>query len=75
MLIRLNSVLVFFVALLVLSFKDTARKIWISVGTAAGIVTVLIAWCTTNTWDPGEREEEPIDWPYKPEPQIGNGIA
>ncbi|KAI9443664.1 hypothetical protein BJY52DRAFT_447779 [Lactarius psammicola] len=67
------SVLVFFAALLVFSFKDTSKNIWISVGTAAGIVTILIAWCTKNTWDPGEREEEPIDWPYEPEPQVGNG--
>ena len=36
-------------------------------GTAAGIVTILIVWCITNTWDPEEKEEE-LEWP-----QVGSG--
>jgi hypothetical protein len=49
----------FFVALLIFSFQNMSRTIWISVGTAAGIVTFLIVWCIINTWDSGEREDEP----------------
>jgi len=51
----------FFVALLIFSFQNTSRKIWIPVGTAAGIVAILIVWCIWNTWDQEEEEEEPID--------------
>jgi hypothetical protein len=72
-LIRLNSAWGFFVALLIFSFQNTSRKIWITVGTAAGIVAILIIWCIQNTWDQEEEEERPIDWPYEPEPQVGNG--
>lgn len=28
-------------------------------GTAAGIVTILIVCCITNTWDSEERDDEP----------------
>ena len=58
-LIRSNSAWGFFVALLMFSFQNMSRTIWISVGTAAGIVTVFIVWCIINTWDSEEREEEP----------------
>ena len=61
-LIRFNSAWGFFVALLIFSFQNTSKKIWISVGSAAGIVAILIVWCVSNTWDPGEEEEEPIEW-------------
>jgi hypothetical protein len=49
----------FFVALLIFSFQNMSRTIWISVGTAAGIVAFLIVWCIINTWDSEEREDEP----------------
>ncbi len=49
-------------------------RIWIPVGTAAGIITILILWCIGNTWDREEREEDPTDRPYEPEAQVGNGI-
>jgi len=49
----------FFVALLIFSFQNTSRRIWVPMGIAAGIVTVLIVWCITNTWDSDEREDEP----------------
>ncbi|KAH8989164.1 hypothetical protein EDB86DRAFT_3104520 [Lactarius hatsudake] len=52
----------FFVALLIFSFQNTSRKIWIPVGTAAGVVTFFIVWCIGNTWDPKEEEEDPTDW-------------
>ncbi|KAN0140935.1 hypothetical protein V8E53_001379 [Lactarius tabidus] len=45
----------FFVALLIFSFQNMSRTIWIGVGTAVGIVTVLIVWCIINNWDSGER--------------------
>ncbi len=48
-------------------------RIWIPVGTAAGVITILIAWCIGNTWDREEREEEHIDGLYEPEPRVGNG--
>ncbi|KAI9443655.1 hypothetical protein BJY52DRAFT_1157174 [Lactarius psammicola] len=63
----------FFVALLIFSFQNTSRRIWIPVGTAAGIVTILMIWCIGNTWDPEERGEEPVDWPYEPEPRLEHG--
>ncbi len=72
-LIRLNSAWGFFAALSIFSFQNTSRRIWIPVGTAAGIVIISVVWCTKNTRNPEEREEEPIDWPYGPEPQVGNG--
>ncbi|KAH9023863.1 hypothetical protein EDB84DRAFT_1580353 [Lactarius hengduanensis] len=56
----------FFVALLIFSFQDTSMRIWIPVGSAAGIITALIVWCIGNTWDPKEREENPIDWLNEP---------
>ena len=59
MLIRLNSAWGFFIALLMFSFQNMPRTIYLSVGTAAAIVTVLIVWCIINTWDSEEREEEP----------------
>jgi len=52
----------FFVALLIFSFQNTSKKIWITVGTAAGIVTILIVCCVKNTWEPEEQEEEPMEW-------------
>jgi len=52
----------FFVALLLFSFRNMPRDIWIPVGTASGIVTFLILWCIANTWDPKEQEDEP-EWP------------
>ncbi|KAI9446150.1 hypothetical protein H4582DRAFT_1903905 [Lactarius indigo] len=69
---RLNSVGGFFVALLIFSFQGTTTKIWISVGTAAGIVTNLIVWCIKDTWDPVEEEEHRYR-PYEPERLVGNG--
>ncbi|KAI9459419.1 hypothetical protein BJY52DRAFT_1223044 [Lactarius psammicola] len=63
----------FFAALLMFSFQDTSRKIWIPVGTAAGIITVPIVWCVKNIWDPEGREEGLIDWPSL-EPQFGNDV-
>ena len=74
-LIRLNSAWGFFAALSIFSFQNTSRRIWIPVGTAAGIITILIVWCIGNTWDTEEREEEPIDWSNEPqaEPQVENG--
>ena len=69
----LNSAWGFFVALLIFSFQNTSRRIWITVGIAAGIVTILILWCIYNTWDREEEKEEPVDWPYEPELQVENG--
>ncbi|KAH9005403.1 hypothetical protein EDB86DRAFT_2825063 [Lactarius hatsudake] len=65
----------FFVALLIFSFQDTSMRIWIPVGIAAGIITILIVWCIGNTWDPEEREDKPVDWSDEPqvESQVGNG--
>ncbi|KAI9459417.1 hypothetical protein BJY52DRAFT_1265560 [Lactarius psammicola] len=63
----------FFIALLIFSFQNTSMRIWIPVGTAAGVITILIIWCVGNTWDPEEQEEEPIDSLYEVEPRVGNG--
>ncbi|KAH9021549.1 hypothetical protein EDB85DRAFT_1999981 [Lactarius pseudohatsudake] len=67
----------FFVALLIFSFQDTSMRIWIPVGTAAGIIAILIVWCIGNTWDPEEREDKPVDWSNEPHvesrSQVGNG--
>ncbi|KAI9446143.1 hypothetical protein H4582DRAFT_533518 [Lactarius indigo] len=67
----------FFVALLIFSFQDTSMRIWIPVGTAAGVITILIIWVIGNTWDPkeeeGEEEEEHIDRLYEPDPRVENG--
>ncbi|KAH9025120.1 hypothetical protein EDB85DRAFT_244049 [Lactarius pseudohatsudake] len=65
----------FFVALLIFSFQDTSMRIWIPVGTAAGIIAILIVWCIGNIWDPEEREDNPVDWSNEPhvESQVGNG--
>ncbi|KAH9066341.1 hypothetical protein EDB87DRAFT_709584 [Lactarius vividus] len=57
----------FFVALLIFSFQDTSMRIWIPVGTAAGIITALIVWCIGNTWYTEEREETPRDWLFEPQ--------
>ena len=70
-----NSAWGFFVALLIFSFQNTSKKIWISVGSAAGIVAILIVWCVWNTWDSEEEDEEDIDWPYEPEPRLQAGNA
>ncbi|KAH9032507.1 hypothetical protein EDB84DRAFT_1490726 [Lactarius hengduanensis] len=68
------SVWGFFVALMIFSFQDTSRKIWIAVGIAAGIVIITVVWCIKNTWDPEEREEEhTTDRPYEPELKVWNG--
>ena len=40
-------------------------------GTAAGIVAILIIWCIRNTWDSAEPEED-VDWPYEPEVTVEN---
>lgn len=56
-LIYLNSVFSFFVALLIFSFQNTSRKIWISVGAAAGVVVVSMIWCIKNTWEKEEQEK------------------
>ncbi|KAH9066339.1 hypothetical protein EDB87DRAFT_709511 [Lactarius vividus] len=58
----------FFVALLIFSFQDTSMRIWIPVGTAAGVIAILIIWVIGNTWDPTEQGEEHIDMLYEPEP-------
>ena len=50
-LIYLNSVFGFFVALLIFSFQNTSRKIWISVGAAAGVVVISMIYCMQNTWE------------------------
>ncbi|KAH9071181.1 hypothetical protein EDB83DRAFT_320689 [Lactarius deliciosus] len=63
----------FFVALLIFSFQDTSMRIWIPVGTAAGVITILIIWVIGNTWDPKEQEEEYIDKLYEPEPLAEDG--
>ncbi|KAH9162668.1 hypothetical protein EDB89DRAFT_2024785 [Lactarius sanguifluus] len=63
----------FFVALLIFSFQDTSMRIWIHVGTAAGVITILIIWVIRNTWDPKEQEEEHIDILYEPEPLVEDG--
>ncbi len=57
--LTLNSVWGFLIALLLINFLHTTRENWISVGTAAGIITILRVWCIMNTWDLGDREEEP----------------
>ncbi|KAN0140937.1 hypothetical protein V8E53_001381 [Lactarius tabidus] len=51
------SVFSFFVALLIFSFQNTSRKIWIFVGTAVGVVVISMIWCVTNTWEKEEHEE------------------
>ena len=43
-------------------------------GTAAGIVAVLIFWCIRNTWDSAEPDED-VDWPYEPEAPVENGLG
>ncbi|KAH9020473.1 hypothetical protein EDB85DRAFT_522627 [Lactarius pseudohatsudake] len=63
----------FFVALLIFSFQDTSMRIWIPVGTAAGVIAILIIWVIGNTWDPKEQEEEYIDMLYEPEPLVKDG--
>ncbi|KAH9168447.1 hypothetical protein EDB89DRAFT_2203149 [Lactarius sanguifluus] len=68
------SVWGFFVALLLFTFQDTSGKILILVGIAAGIITTLIVWCIKHTWDPEGREEEPIEWPYEPGPQVRTSL-
>ncbi len=70
MLIDLYSAWGFFVALSIFTFQNTTTTIQISVGTAAGIVSILICWCIGNTWDPGEDEEEPVEEPYGHEPRV-----
>ena len=72
LLIRLNSAWGFFVALLIFSFQNTTRRIQITVGIAAGIVSILILLCIINTWDREEEKEKPVDWPYEPESPVGN---
>ena len=60
--INLLSVCVFFVALLLFSFKKTDTRIWASVGAASGIVTILIIWCIINSWesDSGDSERDEV---------------
>jgi peptidoglycan/LPS O-acetylase OafA/YrhL len=47
----------FFVSLLIFSFQDTSRGIWIPVGAAAGVVVVAMILCIMNTWDQEEEEQ------------------
>jgi hypothetical protein len=54
----LFSVCAFFVALLLFSFQKMRKAICISVGIAAGVVTVLICWCIINSWDSGDEDSE-----------------
>ncbi|KAH9168453.1 hypothetical protein EDB89DRAFT_2231812 [Lactarius sanguifluus] len=68
------SVWGFFVALLLFTFHDPSGNNILIVGTAAGIVTTLIVWCIEYTWDREGREEEPIEWPYEPGPQVRTGL-
>lgn len=56
-LICFNSVCSFFVALLIFSFQDTSKGIWIPVGTAAGVIVISTIWCLENTWDQEEQQE------------------
>lgn len=56
-LIYLNSVFGFFVALLIFSFQNTSRKIWISVGAAAGVVVISMIYCMQNTWEKEGQEK------------------
>ena len=55
------SVCVFFVAVLLFSFRNEMMRIWIPVGIASGIVVALVIWCIVNCWDSSigdsEREE------------------
>jgi hypothetical protein len=77
-LMPLNSAWGFFIALLMFSFQNMSRKIWIPVGIAAGIVTVLVVWCISNTWDPEERGEESdsgMEWYSKLKYSILGGEA
>jgi len=52
------SVCLFFVALLLFSFQNTKRKIQISVGAVASVITALIFWSIWNSWDPGDGDLE-----------------
>jgi heme O synthase-like polyprenyltransferase len=68
MMTNLFRVCAFFVALLLFSFQKMKRAICISVGTAAGVVTVLICWCIINSWDSGDEDsenDELIDYEYE----------
>jgi len=57
------SVYGFFVALLIFSFQNTSKKIWIPVGTAVGIVIGSMVWCSKNTVIRIPEDEEPMGWP------------
>lgn len=48
----------FFVALLLFSFKDETKRIRIAVGVASGMVVVLIGFCIINCWDSSIRDSE-----------------
>jgi L-lactate permease len=52
------SVCVFFVALLLFSFKKETKGIRIAVGVASGMVVILIVFCIVNCWDSSIRNSE-----------------
>ena len=55
---NLLSVCVFFVSLLIFSFKKEKRGIWIAVGVPSGMVVILIVFCIVNCWDSSIRNSE-----------------
>lgn len=48
----------FFVALLLFSFKDETKGIRIAVGVSSGMVVILIGCCILNCWDTSIRDSE-----------------
>jgi len=52
------SVCVFFVALLLFSFRNTTPHIRAWVGTASGFVIILIVWCIITSWDSDSGDSE-----------------
>ena len=55
---NLLSVCVFFVSLLIFSFKKEKKGIWIAVGVPSGMVVILIVFCIANCWDSSIRNSE-----------------
>jgi len=54
------SVWLFFIALLLLCFKNTTTVIRVIVGAFAGFVILLVIWCIVNSWHSGDLEEEAL---------------
>jgi predicted tellurium resistance membrane protein TerC len=59
---NLFSVCMFFLALLLFSFQNATTHIRAWVGTASGIVTILVACCIINSWesDSGDSERDEV---------------